>query len=323
MWYPLTFQPLYQERIWGGRRLATVFGRALPPGCLIGESWEICDRPDAVSVVAQGPLTGRTLAELMSADPVGLWGQPVPAGTRFPWLCKLLDAREDLSLQVHPPSSVAAALNGEPKTEMWYVAAADSDACFHAGLRAGTQRGEFERRARDGTVAELFQRLPVRAGDALFLPSGRVHALGRGLVIFEIQQNSDTTYRVFDWNRVGLDGKPRALHLDQAMASIDFMDQAPALVPTVRVTEGGLTVRALVRDPLFDIDELMGSGLVVDRRAPGHPGLIAVVAGQVMLMGGGQRIELAAGGFAVLPAAMRDCVLDAGSGATWLHVTRR
>lgn len=323
MWYPFTFRPLYQDRIWGGRRLETVFGRSLPPGRVIGESWEVCDRPDAVSVVAQGPLTGRTLAELMSADPVGLWGQSVPSGTRFPWMCKLLDAREDLSLQVHPPASVAVALGGEPKTEMWYVAAADPGACFHAGLRAGTGRNEFERCARDGTVAELFHRLPARAGDALFLPSGRVHALGRGLVIFEIQQNSDTTYRVFDWNRVGLNGRPRDLHLDQAMASIDFKDQAPALVSTMGVSEGGLSVRSLVRDPLFDIDELNGAGPIPDRRAPGHPGLVAVVAGRVVLVGGGQRIELAPGGFAVLPAAMRNFELDAGSGATWLHVTRQ
>jgi len=323
MWYPLTFRPLYQDRIWGGRSLETVFGRPLPPGRVIGESWEVCDRPDAVSVVTQGPLAGRTLNELMSSDPVGLWGQAVPVGTRFPWLCKLLDAREDLSLQVHPPASLAAALGGEPKTEMWYVAAADPGACFHVGLRPGTGRDEFERRARDGTVADLFHRLPARAGDALFLPSGRVHALGRGLVIFEIQQNSDTTYRVFDWNRVGLDGKPRELHLQQAMASIDFQDQAPALVPEGGIPEGGVIVRALVRDPLFEIDELKGTGCIPDRRVAGHPGLVAVVAGRVVLTGGGQRVELVPGDFAVLPAAMRDFVLDAGSGATWLHVTRR
>lgn len=323
MWYPLTFQPIYQDRLWGGRRLARLFDRSLPPGRVIGESWEVCDRPDAVSVVAQGPLTGVALGALMATDPVGLWGQSVPAGTRFPWLCKLLDAQDDLSLQVHPPASLAGLLGGEPKTEMWYVAAADEGAAFYAGLHPGTGREEFGRRARDGTVADLFHRLPVGAGDALFLPSGRVHALGRGLVIFEIQQNSDTTYRVFDWNRVGLDGKPRDLHLDQALAAIDFGDTTPALLPTAAVLEGGLRIRALVRDPLFDIDEMSGAGEVADRRPSGCPGLIAVVAGRVVLQGGGQRIELGPGGFAVLPAAMRTFVLDAGGGAVWLHVTRR
>src|SRR5208282_2442170 len=128
---------------------------------------------------------------------------------RFPLLVKILDAQEKLSLQVHPPAPLAAKLGGEPKTEMWYIAAAKPGAELYAGLKRGVTRRQFEQAIRDATVAECFHRLQVRAGDALFLPSGRVHALGAGLVVFEIQQNSDTTYRVFDWDRVGLDGKPR------------------------------------------------------------------------------------------------------------------
>lgn len=323
MWYPLTFRPIYQDRVWGGQRLADVFGRQLPPGRVIGESWEVCDRPDAVSIVATGPLAGRTLGELMAGDPVGLWGEAVAPGTRFPWLCKLLDACDDLSLQVHPPAALAASMGGEPKTEMWYVAAAEPGSCLYAGLRPGVTRDEFERRARDGTVADLFHRLPVGVGDVLFLPSGRVHALGKGLVIFEIQQNSDTTYRVFDWNRVGLDGKPRALHLDQAMASIDFNDFAPALAPREGQMEGGVMVRKLVRDPLFDIDHVTASAMAPDRRAAGRAGLMAVVSGRVQVRGGGETVRLGPGDFAVLPAGMKDLVIDAGSGAGWLHATRR
>ncbi len=323
MWYPLTFRPIYQDRVWGGQRLAEVFGRELPAGRVIGESWEVCDRPDAVSVVAAGPLAGRTLGELMAGDPQGLWGEAMEPGTRFPWLCKLLDACDDLSLQVHPPAALAASMGGEPKTEMWYVAAADPGSCLYAGLRPGVTRGEFERRARDGTVADLFHRLPVGVGDVLFLPSGRVHALGKGLVIFEIQQNSDTTYRVFDWNRVGLDGKPRALHLDQAMASIDFNDVAPALASREGHLEGAVKVRELVRDPLFDIDHLTAAGIAPDRRAAGRAGLMAVVSGRVEVRGGGETVGLGPGDFAVLPAGMKDLVIDAGSGAGWLHATRR
>lgn len=323
MWYPLTFRPIYQDRVWGGQRLADVFGRELPAGRVIGESWEVCDRPDAASVVAAGPLAGQTLGELMARDPLGLWGEAVAPGTRFPWLCKLLDACDDLSLQVHPPAALAASMGGEPKTEMWYVAAADPGSCLYAGLRPGVTRDEFERRARDGTVADLFHRLPVGVGDVLFLPSGRVHALGKGLVIFEIQQNSDTTYRVFDWNRVGLDGKPRALHLDQAMASIDFNDFAPALAPRAGQSEGGVTVRRLVRDALFDIDHVTAVGIAPDRRATGRAGLMAVVTGRVQLRGGGETVGLGPGDFAVLPAGMKDLVIDAGSGAGWLHATRQ
>jgi mannose-6-phosphate isomerase len=322
MWYPLTFRPIYQDRVWGGRRLETLFGRALPEGRVIGESWEVCDRPDAVSVVANGPLAGRSLRSLMTEDAAGLWGPGVPDGTPFPWLCKLLDACDDLSLQVHPPAGLAASMGGEPKTEMWYVAAADPGACVYAGVQPGTTREVFAQRAQDGTVAELFHRIPVAAGDVLFLPSGRVHALGRGLVIFEIQQNSDTTYRVFDWNRVGLDGKPRALHLEQALASIDFTDTDPTLVPRASTADRGDVVRPLVRHGLFAIDEVRGRGAVTDRRPEGGVGLVAVVSGSVRFTGGGQAVTVGPGGFVVLPAAMRDLGTDAGAGAVWLQVSR-
>lgn len=323
MWYPMTFRPIYQDRVWGGRRLESVFGRELPGGRVIGESWEVCDRPEAMSVVANGPLAGVGLGELMRRDAIGLWGTAVASGQGFPWLCKLLDACDDLSLQVHPPAHLASSLGGEPKTEMWYVAWADPGSCVYAGVKPGTTPAEFERRARDGTVADLFHRLPVSQGDVLFLPSGRVHALGRGLVIFEIQQNSDTTYRVFDWNRVGLDGKPRALHLEQALVSIDFSDTAPTLVPRVVTEVGGVQVRPLVRHALFEIDEVSGAGAVADGRVAGSAGLMAVVSGRVRLSGGGEVLEVGPGSFVVLPAGMQDLRVDAGAGATWLNVTRR
>ena len=143
---------------------------------------------------------------------------------KFPLLIKILDAQEKLSLQVHPPADKAAQLSGEPKTEFWYVADAAPGAELFVGLKKGTTRAEFERKIKDGTVADCVQQIPVQKGDAMFLPSGRVHALGGGNVIFEIQQNSDTTYRVFDWNRVGLDGKPRELHIKESLASINFDD---------------------------------------------------------------------------------------------------
>ena len=161
-----------------------------------------------------------------------LGGAKPAADGRFPLLCKILDARDKLSLQVHPPARKTAELKGEPKTEMWFIADAAPDASLYVGLKRGVTRAEFEKKISDGSVADCFHRIPVRAGDTMFLPSGRVHAIGDGLVIFEIQQNSDTTYRVFDWNRVGLDGKPRDLHVAQSLASIDFNDFEPKLVET-------------------------------------------------------------------------------------------
>ncbi len=227
----LQFTPLYQTRVWGGRRLETVLGRRLPDERPYGESWDLVDREREQSVVAHGPHAGVSLHELWTGHRREVFGEASLSSTepRFPLLIKVLDCVDDLSLQVHPPAHLAAALGGEPKTEMWYVAHADEGAGIYAGLRRGVSRAQFERALADGTVAESVHRLPARTGDSLFVPSGRLHALGRGLLIYEIQQNSDTTYRVFDWNRLGLDGRPRELHVDQSLRCIDFSDVEPAL----------------------------------------------------------------------------------------------
>lgn len=227
---PLVFRPLYMERVWGGRRLEQTLGRDLPSGKIIGESWDIVDRAEAQSVVAEGPWAGKTLHELWANHRVEVFGaRHAEAEPRFPLLCKLLDARDRLSVQVHPPASVAPELGGEPKTEMWYFLACDSGSEIYAGLTAGTTRGSFDEALRGGTVEKCLHALPTRAGDSIFIPSGRIHAIGGGNLIVEIQQNSDTTYRVFDWNRAGLDGAPRPLHVGESMASINFNDHTPAL----------------------------------------------------------------------------------------------
>ncbi len=227
----LRFTPLYQTRVWGGRRLETVLHRTLPDRQPYGESWELVDREREQSVVADGPLAGWPLHRLWTDHREAVFGSRHLASTspRFPLLIKILDCVDDLSIQVHPPAVLAAALQGEPKTEMWYVAHADPSARIYAGLRRGVTRADFERALRDGTVAECVHHVDAHTGDSLFVPSGRLHALGRGLLIYEIQQNSDTTYRVFDWNRQGLDGRPRALHIAESMQSIDFADVEPAL----------------------------------------------------------------------------------------------
>ncbi|MBS0660386.1 MAG: class I mannose-6-phosphate isomerase [Verrucomicrobia bacterium] len=216
------------ERVWGGRQFAELYGRPLPEGPPIGESWELVDRPEAQSVVASGPLRGHRLHELWTRYRQPLFGAyDLPPDTRFPLLFKLLDARETLSLQVHPPAEVAEELGGEPKTEMWYVTQAEPDAQIYAGLRTGATRDDFERSLASGHAAELIHAFASRPGDCIFIPSGRIHAIGGGNVIVEIMQNSDTTYRVFDWNRVGLDGRPRKLHVDESLRSILFDDFEP------------------------------------------------------------------------------------------------
>jgi mannose-6-phosphate isomerase len=243
---PLTFEPIFMERVWGGRKLAELFGKKLPANARIGESWEIVDRPEAQSVVRDGPLRGKTLHELWMQDRQSIFGN-VPDAPRFPLLLKLLDAREKLSLQVHPPEKVAAKLGGEAKTEFWYVAAADPGAELFVGLREAMTRVQFEEALNSATVAQCLDKIRVKTGDAMFLPAGRLHAVGEGNLLVEIQQNSDTTYRVFDWNRVDDRGGPRQLHVDQALQSIDFNDVRPQLVET----EGEL----LLHHDLFEIQK--------------------------------------------------------------------
>jgi mannose-6-phosphate isomerase len=320
MLYPFTFRPIFKERVWGGRELERLYHKPLPPSVRIGESWEISDRPGDVSVIANGTLAGKDLRWLMENHAAKLLGKARPQGGRFPLLIKILDAQDKLSLQVHPPPAKAAELGGEPKTEMWYVAEAAPGAELYVGLRRGVTRAEFEHRVKVGTVAECFHRVSVRPGDAMFLPSGRVHALGAGLIIFEIQQNSDTTYRVFDWNRLGLDGKPRELHIPQSLASIDYNDFEPSLLPQVFVQQGGQKGRPLVRDPLFTADaHQVGASMKVPLR-PGKMQIISLLAGRVQVDDGTQPLALAAGQFCLVPASLAQVTLRVEKAATFLRI---
>jgi mannose-6-phosphate isomerase len=231
---PLIFEPLFMERVWGGRRLEQIYGKKLPPGARIGESWELVDREEAQSVVHDGPLRGHTLHELWTNHRAEIFGPGWDGQERFPLLVKMLDAQERLSLQVHPPAGMAAVLGGEPKTEMWYLAHAEAGADLYAGLNGPVERADFEEALHEGRAAELIHRLPVETGDAFAIPSGRIHAIGAGCLIVEVQQNSDTTYRVFDWNRLGMDGSPRTLHIEESLQSTDFTDIRPTLEPAVQ-----------------------------------------------------------------------------------------
>jgi mannose-6-phosphate isomerase len=219
-----------------------------------------------------------------------LVSHPAP---RFPLLMKILDACEDLSLQVHPPASVAAPLGGEPKTEAWFIAQASPNARLYAGLRPGTTREIFEQALTEGTVAELAHILRPVAGDCLFLPSGRLHAIGAGLLVFEIQQNSDTTYRVFDWHRLGLDGQPRPLHLAESLASIDFSDWSPGFQP--RRTDGQLVACSefVVRHCRAQQNTVLGT--------PGENLTVALLSGDLTSSAG---TRLQPGDFAIVPAAL-------------------
>lgn len=293
---PIVFKPVYQQRVWGGRRLETDLHRTLPPGEVIGESWEIVDRPEAQSVVSDGPLAGMMLHDLWMQRREEVFGPSAPATPRYPVLAKILDCRETLSVQVHPPAGIAEQLKGEPKTEMWYLLDADAGASLYAGFHRGASREAFETALQTGAVESLLHRVKVRKGDAMFIPSGRCHAIGGGCLIVEIQQNSDTTYRVFDWNRVGLDGKPRALHIAESLASLDFSDVEPALAQPA----GG----RIVSCEHFTVDLWSLDAPREDREPAGS--VFAVVEGRVRCAGR----DFQRGDFFLLPAAMRSRVIE-------------
>jgi mannose-6-phosphate isomerase len=286
----------------------------------IGESWEICDRADVQSEIANGPLAGRTLHWLMQNHRAELMGKAADLHGRFPLLVKILDAEEKLSLQVHPPAAKAKALGGEPKTEMWYIAKARQGAELYVGLRQGVTPQSFEAKIADGSVAKCFHRIAVNAGDAMFLPSGRVHAIGAGLVIFEIQQNSDTTYRVFDWNRVDAQGKPRQLHVKESLQCIDFDDFEPEVIRAdlPEAEPPSLHIQALVEDPLFNVE-------VVTMVPPARidygvnvPHIVAAIEGKIRIHHQTHPVTLSAGQFCLIPACIGDLTLQADVSAKLL-----
>jgi mannose-6-phosphate isomerase len=303
---PIRFIPIHQSRVWGGRRMETLLGHTLPDQTTpFGEAWAVSDRPEAQSTTADG----LTLHDLWTKHRAEVFGTNAPSCERFPLLMKILDACDDLSIQVHPPASMAAALKGEPKTEMWFIAHADPGAKIYAGLKPGVTCENFEKALQNGTVAEVVHVIEARTGDCLFIPSGRVHAIGAGLLIYEIQQNSDTTYRVFDWNRVGLDGKPRALHVQESLQSIDFDD----FEPQVQKIE---TDGTLVKCDYFDVklrDQAGAAGKT------GEGVTLAVTSGEVSVGG----MILKAGDFALIPACLDEKtreVKPVNAKSRWLEI---
>ena len=308
--HPITFSPLYMERVWGGRELENVYGRELPtPGTPYGESWEMSDRREEQSMVNHGELKGLSLHELWQNRQEEIFGPGLGDSERFPLLIKILDARDKLSIQVHPPADIAPELGGEPKTEMWYIADATPDAKLYVGLKAGITKADFEHAIGNGTVDELVHTITPGPGDFIFIPSGRLHSIGAGLLIYEIQQNSDTTYRVFDWNRMGLDGQPRDLHVEQSMRCIDFND----IEPGMDKADGSV----LAHCSHFHVERLeLDSGSEVNNPDPERFSIVTVVRGELKSGDGRQH---GPGEFLLLPR--QSTPLVAASNSTILQTT--
>lgn len=258
--YPLKFAPVYMERVWGGTLLAEHLQRELPQSSVpIGESWELCDREELSSAVAEGDLTGATLENLICEYGSALLGRRGMKYKRFPLLVKLIDAGERLSLQVHPDENACRIIgNGaEPKTEMWYIIASRPGAQILAGLHGRATKLQINELLDSPEIAGQLQTYISHPGDAYYITSGTLHAIGGGNLILEIQQNSDTTYRISDWGRVGADGKPRELHREAGLQSINFTNRTSPRVAGVAGRAGLNRKFDVVRMcPYFRVTEL-------------------------------------------------------------------
>ena len=319
---PLILEPIYRRYIWGGRRFVSALGRQLPPGDDYAESWQLVDRGADQSVVGSGPLAGTTLGDLVTTRGPELLGRHAPRKS-FPLLFKFLDACQDLSVQVHPDDTRAARL-GTPdlgKTEAWYVVAAEPGSRIYAGLRAGVSRDEFAAALRTGTCDRALHSFTVQPGDCIFIPAGTVHAIGGGLMVAEIQQSSDVTFRLHDWNRVGPDGKARPLHVEQGLEATSRLGPVAPVVP---VPTDDPAVRRLVGCEYFVFDEV-----APDRgwQVGGDDGchFLAVLSGSIALDDRWSLPHLHAGDCVLLPASIgRQSITAAdrdGRPAKLLHVS--
>jgi mannose-6-phosphate isomerase len=310
--YPLLLDPAYKDYIWGGSRIPALFNRPLPPG-VYAESWELSDRAEGASRIANGPLAGRPLA-----DAVARWGRLLlgtrPAdGTRFPLLVKLIDAKERLSIQVHPDDATAARGLGEAKTEAWHVLAAGPGAQVFAGFKPGVDAARFDQALKQRKLETCLQAIPVTVGDTIFIPGGRVHAICEGLLLLEVQQNSNTTYRVYDWGRVGKDGKPRELHLEQALKVIRWQDDAPVTtVPRLVWAGGGTTVTELVTSSYFRLERLeLAAPFATAHDGASFHALFANDGPVELTPAGGEPLAIPHGCTCLVPAALNRYTLGA------------
>lgn len=323
---PLIFEPIFKPKIWGGRQLAETIGKSLPGDEPIGESWELADLEDDQSVVRSGPAKGMTLGGLVREWGKELIGRAPLFEGRFPLLIKFLDARQHLSVQVHPDQAMADRLGGNVrvKNEAWYILHADEGGAIYRGFVDGVDRASFVEAIREGKVASTLKRIPVKAGQCYYLPSGTIHALGAGVVVAEVQTPSDITYRVYDWDRVDpKTGQGRALHIDKALECIHFGDDTDGLQPRSHVGSVWTAVTRLVTCDSFVIEQVrMVEG--IEQEIPVGEMQVWVVLsgkGEVIYDGASQRLTFERGDTVLIPAGLGSALLKTINDCVWLEVT--
>jgi len=326
---PLRLAPIPVPKVWGGDRLRGLVGDGVAdadwPEEPVGEVWLVSDREGHASRVLGGPFDGRTLRGLMLSEREALLGDAKPSpDDSFPILFKLLEARQNLSVQVHPDESAATSLGSTAKSECWFVLDADPDAEVLLGIADGVDRAEFARDASTPRVVDLLRRFQVRAGEAIDVPAGTVHSICAGIAVAEVQNNSDTTYRLYDWDRKGLDGAPRAMHLDEALRSIDY-DARTAPPGRLEFEDHASNRRATIHESsLFQADVLeIHEATEVGR--PRLPVALYVIEGSGRLVAGeAEPVELRRGTTWLIPAdAPGARILDASGDLRLLRAIAR
>jgi mannose-6-phosphate isomerase len=297
---PLVLAPKMATAIWGGDALVKTYGKSGDPAALLGESWECWDD----NAVAAGPHAGETLAVLRAELGRELTGPADPAA-RFPVLTKIIDAREALSVQVHPDDAYAQRVEHQPvgKTECWYILAAEPGAELVLGWTHDTDRAEYERRVADGTLGDILRRVPVAPGDAFYLPAGTLHAIGAGIQLFETQQASDLTYRIFDWNRTGADGKPRELHVAKAADVLDFRATMPGAVTQLAFADAEIERTVAIADRRFAVERIRVTRSGASLTTGSRPVAVTAMASALTLVAGETQTALRPWQTALVPAA--------------------
>ncbi len=320
--YPLRFDPIYQYRLWGGRRLSDLLSAPLPGDAPIGEAWVLSDRDDRQSQVANGPLKGQTIRQVMEQFREQLMGRLTSRFIRFPLLLKFLDARQMLSVQVHPgaahPDLIPA--GDTAKTEAWVVIEAKKGSHIYAGLRSGITAGSLRQSLDDGTIADNLVCIAPKPGDAVFIPAGTVHSLGDDVVVFEVQQNSDVTFRLYDWGHVDpKTNKPRPLQVDQAFACIEFGASDSGLV-TARVE----TTTPVERERLFDCHAFLLWRLRGQDPFPvgakAEPRVLVCIGGSGQITHEGDPYSVGKGDVWLLPAVAGECAFQPRGEVTLLEI---
>ncbi len=320
--YPLRIAPIYQYRLWGGRRLGEILPEPLPGSDPIGEAWILSDRDDYASQIANGALSGRTIHEVMRRFPEQLMGRLASRFNRFPLLLKFLDAREMLSVQVHPSAAHPDLIpSGETsKTEAWIVIEAEKGSCIYAGLRSGTTADSLRQSLNDGTIAGHLVRIAPKPGDAVFIPAGTVHTLGKGVVVFEVQQNSDVTFRLYDWGHVDPKTKKlRPLQIEQAFACIEFGPSDSGIVAARVETTTPVERERLFDCPAFLLWRLLGKDPFTVG-ATAEPRVLVCIGGSGQVIHQGTPYAVGKGDVWLLPAEAGECAFQPSGEATLLEI---